>query len=152
MCRRPSLYFAVIAVQLMCAGSLCLAAKDDGDQAHILEMVGWLPSNTETLFVVRQHFIVPEAPRCEGVGYSFAEAMEDHGIFPLITIRDSKYLELLAGNKIRLCLEGSRRFVAPSSGLGLMPYDGCHIIEFVEPVARRSKVIEMLRQVIVHGV
>jgi hypothetical protein len=95
--------------------------------ARIDEVLYWLPADTETL-------IVAHGPIPVGRSDDMAEAPTERifqflPILLLSAVADEKSAKLLAGAKIELAIQGSRRFQAPS-GLGMMRFEGCEMVLF----------------------
>jgi hypothetical protein len=91
----------------------------------------WLPANTETLIVSQGPFeLKPAEPADQKVGQPqpLDKALQ---LLPcgLATQQESNSLKSLKGLTVDFVLEGARGFRSPK-GLGMMPYDGCHITVF----------------------
>jgi hypothetical protein len=98
-------------------------------------LLEWLPEDTETLVVSPLGFEIPkpeaepkdEKPKDEKIDYSQAFQVLPTG--PLFNLKDELLGKELTGLKVLCVVEGSRRFTAPGE-LGMMPYEGCHILRF----------------------
>ena len=93
-------------------------------------LLDWLPEDTETIVVAQGPFEIPK-PAAEK--HEFDEAMRFLSIGPVLGLQGGILNEELAGQKVLCIVEGSRHFTAPR-GLGLMPYQGLHILQF-DPAA-----------------
>lgn len=108
---------------------------DAGEKAaqRLRQTLEWLPDETETVIAAQGPFkVLPggwsQTPRTL-TGYLESSAVGSfHGL------RKGKYLPYFAGQTVLLSLEGARHFRSPF-GLGLAPYDGCHILLFDEKFA-----------------
>ena len=85
----------------------------------------WLPEDTETLFVAEGPFAVPQ--RKQRIGFEESARLLPTG--PLLVPPDGLLSNQLIGQKILCAVEGSRHF-RPPQGLGMMPYQGAHIVQF----------------------
>jgi hypothetical protein len=133
------------------------------------QLLGCLPEDTETIVVSQSAYEMPKW--AEGKRSSPLEEQRQFGeivrMLPYMPLFDDKSEFLgkdLQGLKVLCALEGSRRFSSPQ-GLGLMPYEGCHIFQFdataEEPLKKAfakwlevaQKKIELAgQQVLVHSV
>jgi hypothetical protein len=92
----------------------------------------WLPANTETILVAQGPFEIqapkppdpknPESP-------PFDKLLQLFACGPVTHLEQGSFLKSLNGLTVALVLEGARGFRSPK-GLGLMHYDGCHIMVF----------------------
>jgi hypothetical protein len=93
--------------------------------AAIEEMLWWLPADTETLIVQQA-----SAPPMRGL-------VHDALLNEKIDVGDSELMASakphLQGARLKLTLEGSRRFTEPP-GLGEFPYEGVTIYTFMKPL------------------
>jgi hypothetical protein len=94
------------------------------------ELMWWLPEDTETVIVSQGPI---EIPAREPEGVDFGVAAWHLATGPLMSLKDKLLLKELAGKKILTAVEGSRRFTSPAN-LGMMPYQGAHLVRF-EPAA-----------------
>jgi hypothetical protein len=100
--------------------------------AAIEEILWWLPADTETL-VVQQ----ASAPPMRGL-------VHDALLSETIDLGDSALMAsakpYLQGARLKLTLEGSRRFTEPR-GLGEFPYEGITIFTFMKPLSARGQTL-----------
>jgi hypothetical protein len=104
-------------------------------------VIGWLPDDTETLIVAQGSFsvsaFVPDPdPRTE----QDVTFLEEAQLLPaqlLLGSRGGLLTEELKGLNVTLAVEGSRRF-RPPARLGMMPYEGCQIVQFDTAYLSRS--------------
>jgi hypothetical protein len=99
------------------------AKRESKPQPFVDEALRWLPVDVETVIVSQGSFEIPFEQ--EGPGPTF------QGLpFGLLgTIREGKLVAQLKQKKVNFAVEGSRRFRSPK-GLGLMPFEGCQIVQF----------------------
>jgi len=90
------------------------------------ESLNWLPEDTETVIVAQVPFEIPQ-PTSEQL--KFDEAITFLPFGPVLRLRDEMLYKELVGQKVLCAIEGSRRFTAPRH-LGMMPYQGAHILQF----------------------
>jgi hypothetical protein len=99
------------------------------------QVLEWLPPDTETLVVCKGPYTV-EASQPDGKKEA-ALPLEHHlqrlSYAPLTCIGDGACLKPLDGQEVALAVEGSRQF-RPAKGLGMFPYEGCHILVFRRPL------------------
>ena len=88
-------------------------------------LLTWLPEDTETLIVAPRGFEIPK----EKAKDEFAGTVQTLPAGPLMHFKDELLDKQLRGAKVLCAVEGSRRFTAPGD-LGMMPYEGCHILQF----------------------
>jgi hypothetical protein len=100
--------------------------------AAIDEMLWWLPADTETLMVQQA-----SAPPMRGLVHDALLSEE-------IDVGDSALMASakphLQGARLKLTLEGSRRFTEPP-GLGEFPYEGVTIYTFMKPLGAGGKAL-----------
>jgi hypothetical protein len=100
--------------------------------AAIDEMLWWLPADTETLMVQQA-----SAPPMRGLVHDALLSEE-------IDVGDSALMASakphLQGARLKLTLEGSRRFTEPP-GLGEFPYEGVTIFTFMKPLGAGGKAL-----------
>jgi hypothetical protein len=89
-------------------------------------LLNWLPEDTETLIVAQGPFEIPN-PTFEQLKLDEAIRLLPFG--PVLGFKDEMLYKELVGQKILCSIEGSRRFTAPRN-LGMMPYQGAHILQF----------------------
>ena len=90
------------------------------------QSLDWLPEDTETVIVAQVPFEIPE-PTAEQL--KFDEAIRFLPFGPVLRLQDEMLYKELVGQKVLCAIEGSRRFTAPRN-LGMMPYQGAHILQF----------------------
>ena len=101
---------------------------------HWEKLLGWLPENSETLMVLQTPYTVPKwvSPQdrhSQLEEMPFSDMIRAVAASLTLAIGDGLLQRELQGQKIICTVEGSRGFRAPEN-LGLMPYDGCHIMLF----------------------
>jgi hypothetical protein len=114
--------------------TLLQSAKHDEVKAKALPtfkgILDWLPPDTETLVVTNGHykleFEAEDSPRATPL--PLEKSLERLSYLPLGNIRKGVYVKKLAGSEVALAVEGARKFQA--GGLGLSPYEGCHVLVF----------------------
>jgi hypothetical protein len=89
-------------------------------------LLNWLPEDTETLIVAQGPFEIPNKPVEQ---LKLDEAIRLLPIVLVLDLQDGMLYKELVGQKVLCAIEGSRRFTAPRN-LGLMPYQGAHILQF----------------------
>jgi len=94
------------------------------------QILDWLPEDTETLIVSPHTFVFPKMePDKENAKWlSISEALPTLAAGPLLAV-DVLVEKELAGVKCLCMVEGSRCFTRPKD-IGLMPYQGAHIMQF----------------------
>ncbi len=126
---------------------LCIAASVmQAQSAESLDwhtVLGWMPTDTETLVAATERFNVPSVKEKGG-----PSPEEDVGS-PLDLLRSlalsrlpdfPEVYEPLVGRKVQFAL-GSLRAVRGFSGLGLGPYDGCAVVVFSEPLGSSLRAV-----------
>ncbi len=120
------------------------------------EVLRWLPADTETVIVARGPFVFPVLQPDHKGPLSLELQLQLLVTRGLISTDQASFWKHLAGQKVALAVEGSRRYRWPN-GLGLSPYEGCHITIFEDdlgPVgdalmerlsADASRVVELAR-------
>jgi hypothetical protein len=100
-----------------------------------LQILGWLPPDTETLVVCKGPYTLEPPPRDDekAVALPLENYLQGQSYAPLCCIHDGAYLKQLGGQEVALAVEGSRHF-QPAQCLGLYPYEGCHILVFRRPL------------------
>jgi hypothetical protein len=127
-------------------------AKDSPEGARpsltVDQALVWLPPNTETIMVVQGPFeLQPLEPadQKEGESPPLAKILQFFACGPVAHPEKGTYLQSLKGSIVAFVLEGARGFRSPKS-LGMMPYDGCHIIVFKDDLkTAKDDFIEGLR-------
>ena len=99
----------------------------------LTKIMSWLPADTETVTVARGPFVFPSMVfenDAKDRAISDKELAQDFEELPLTLLRLKNGLlsKHLQGKRIALALEGARHFRSPA-GLGMMPYEGCSIVE-----------------------
>ena len=120
----PSL--AILAASSASAISPCETRADSPDQPLWQPLLAWVPEDTETIIVAQGPFVVPER---KPERFAFVEAAQLLPTGPLLGLQDGMLGKELTGQKILCAVEGSRHFTSPRS-LGMMPYQGAHIVQF----------------------
>jgi hypothetical protein len=94
------------------------------------QLLWWMPEDTETVIVTQGPF---ELPKRATEQFKFQEAVQFLAAGPVLDLQDGMLRKDLLAQRVLCAVEGSRRFTSPRS-LGMMPYQGCHILQF-EPAA-----------------
>lgn len=97
-------------------------------EQRLKQCLEWLPPGTETIIAAQGPFQIRTIGP-EKVRRTLTEQLESWALGGLHGVREGKYLKALEGQTVLLSLEGSKHFRSPF-GLGLSPYDGCHILIF----------------------
>jgi hypothetical protein len=94
-------------------------------------LLSWLPDDTETLIVSQEPFEIQKAKGDEESlrDVSPFDVIRFLPVMPLDSIQDGLLTNELSGLKVVCAVEGSRHFTRPGE-FGMMPYQGCHILEF----------------------
>jgi len=129
-------FFLALAIGLVLDPARREAHADASDPPPWKQFLSWLPDDTETVFVA-QHAI-----RVSDVGPSFFEydkVVRFLPTGPMFELQKGLFRTALGGQKIVCAVEGSRNFTFPIGdfGLGLMLYEGAHLVQF-EPAAQES--------------
>jgi hypothetical protein len=90
------------------------------------QLLGWLPENTETLIVAPGPFKIPAAKLDHA---DVPTVLQFLPTLPIGSLHEGFVSERLKGLKVVCAVEGSRRFTVPGE-FGMMPYEGCHIVQF----------------------
>jgi hypothetical protein len=120
----------VIPVLLLLVSSTILGQNENKRKLpdHLNQVLDWLPSDTETLVVANGPFEIPaKVADDEEVG-PFIESARSLAC-GLLGLQEGFLQERLQGQQVVFAVEANRRFTAPK-GLGLMPYEGCQILQF----------------------
>ncbi|MCA9031509.1 MAG: hypothetical protein KDA66_11920 [Planctomycetaceae bacterium] len=103
----------------------CSAEPNQGPPPQLEEMLAWLPPSSETLIVANGPFEVGKRFNdSEQYGTSIRALCQ--GLWLPKSLQTG-----MAEHKVVLAVEGSRNFRF-KGGLGLMSYDGCHLLRFEE--------------------
>jgi hypothetical protein len=124
--RRRTLSLVVIAIMVVSNTSRAQEVPKPKIPERLIQVLDWLPPNTETLVVANGPFEIPkelteQSPTRESVmwlSYSL-----------LAGIQDGLLQEKLHGQKVLIAAEASRHFTSPSD-LGMLPYEGCQLLQF----------------------
>ena len=93
-------------------------------------LLAWLPEDTETLIVAPLGFEMPTEKReAKDEKIDFVGMVQGLPVGPLTSLKDGLLEKQFSEQKVLCVVEGSRRFTKPQE-FGLMPYEGCHIIQF----------------------
>lgn len=123
---RYGLSFALLTL-LAAPGLLPNETRADPPPPPLWEqLLGWLPEDTETVIVAQGPFELPKRATDE---LKFHEAIQSWAAGLVLDLGDGMLYKSLLGQKVLCAVEGSRRFTAPR-GLGVMPYQGCDILQF----------------------
>ncbi len=120
--RRSVLPFAVVALLAPAEE----AWADPPSRPRWECVLEWLPEDTETVVVAPGPFNLPKQAM---------ERIDFHEVAPLLAAgslpdpQDELLRKELGEHKVLCAVEGSRRFTAPRD-LGMMPYQGCHVLQF----------------------
>jgi hypothetical protein len=135
----PATLLTFSAFALLCPGLPCAPQHPvlDGDERpakstlpeRLEEVLWWLPEDTQTLVVSQGRLELPPLRQDRDALPSFEDSFLSLAAVPLVVVEKGAVYKTLAGSKVSLCVEGSRRFRAPK-GLGMMSYEGCHILMF----------------------
>lgn len=105
-----------------------LASPSPGQgRLSVDSVIAWLPPNTETLIVAKGPLDVRDTSDHGPV--RVASALTKMAAVGLSLSRTQNVVEALRSAHLRFAVEGARHF-DPPRGLGLAPYDGCHIAVF----------------------
>src|SRR5256714_1730199 len=116
----------VAGIFVMGVASAGHRASAQSPRIDIANAIAWLPSNTETLIVAKGPIDLGEtADALNDLSGHLARSVAGG---PLGDAKGDVF-RLLSGAHIRFAVEGARAFRAPR-GLGLGPYEGCHILAF----------------------
>lgn len=118
--------------------SMATAGKEQADS-----LLAWLPADTETLVVAQQPFQIAMEDNTKSPS---ALAMAQLFLLGLMDAAEKgKLLKDLVGRTVRLAALAARRFGEEPEhhqageqrgGLGMIPYQGCGIYSFAEPLAQ----------------
>ena len=97
-------------------------------------LLNWLPEDTETIIVAPLGFEIPkeepkEKPKSDYNELDFTHLAPSMPAGRVMDFKDGFLGKQLAGQNVLCVVEGSRRFTKPEE-FGLMPYEGCHILQF----------------------
>jgi hypothetical protein len=120
-------YLLILPSMLLCELPLLNAAPKEGtDPPHWERMLAWFPEDTETIMVSNDPF---EIQKDEPKEFKFRDAFRSLPTGPMLSFREGLLRRELHGRKVLCAIEGSRQFTSPT-GLGMMPYHGCHAVQF----------------------
>jgi hypothetical protein len=98
--------------------------------AVVEEILGWLPADTQTVTVLNGPMDVPLLRQVEPAQEEEPAHVIDWMLgFALLGPLGQEHRRHLLGLPVAVAVEGSRRFRKPRA-LGMMPYEGCHIVLF----------------------
>jgi len=97
-------------------------------------VLGWLPTDTQTLIVATQPFVIAVRVEDEDAEISPIDTLRRFGLGRLDDF--PPLYEALVGHTVTFALAGVREY-RRFSGLGLGPYDGCAVIVFARPLGDR---------------
>ena len=109
---------------------------------NLEQVLWWLPERSESLVVASETFTAAEFDRASS--NNLQGMLQALAIGPIGILRGGEIYKHLIGQRIVLSVTASRRFRAPS-GLGAMPYDGCHILVMENDVLSFVDAIEDAR-------
>lgn len=128
-----------------CAG---LHLSDGASTAPSIEdALWWLPEDTESLLVARGPFRIGQLLDVEvheGAA-GLKPMLEAASLLPVSGLYGSRLGESLREAHVAAVLLGSRKF-RPSTGLGVMLYEGCHVILLMEDSARAAEEVPRMFQ------
>ena len=114
--------------------------------ASVQEILWWLPEDTETVSIGRGPFKVvkPGKPSedispTDYVGYFLSQSH----LGGLGITKDGAFMKHFIGRTVSFCVEGSRRFRAPTS-LGGMRFEGCSIIVLEQDLPERTALLNQM--------
>jgi len=103
-------------------------------------ILAWLPSDTETLLVAQQPFVIPESKPTD---VQSALLMAQAYVLGLLTASEGEQLKkALSGRTLRVAALGARNFAEQSPDskgiipLGLIAYQGCAVYAFAKPLPK----------------
>lgn len=136
-----------LAILLACTLMFCCSLLNAQQRDRTLDwsaVLNWLPIDTQTLIVAPQPFVIPKNAEDVDTETSPVDALRR---FVLGRLDEFPALdEALVGHAVKFAVSGAREF-RRFSGLGLVPYDGCAVIVFAEPIgANLQSVISGLPQ------
>ena len=130
MNRSHKLLLVAILLSLGPSAARGQEAKKPEMPEHLPEILNWLPDNAETLVVARGPFELPRAPGDESNDIPpFLDSARSLTVGLVTGLQDGLLAKPLQGKKVLIAVEASRRFISPK-GLGMMPFEGCRIVEF----------------------
>lgn len=125
----------VIALGLVPASAVCQERSNVRPQVKpdldltVDKVLEWLPADTETIMVDRGPYKIEPPPREDQAAPPPLEVILRYlSLGPLVQRKATPKKEL-ADEVVLFTVEGSKGFRSPK-GLGLMPYDGCHVVVF----------------------
>lgn len=113
--------------------SLASAGSDLADT-----ILTWLPPDTETLLVAQQPFTIEAQDETKIP--STLSASRFYSLMLLDGAEKQEFFKALTGRTLKLAAVAARRFGEtadgePGGGLGMIPYQGCGVYAFAEPLA-----------------
>src|SRR5579859_1970756 len=140
---------AVLVLVVTAAGSFAgkggasIPPSHDPLSPEAIQVLSWLPLDTETLITARGPFPIP-GPRTDDrdtenqkmEARDLREFFQSSALGPL-GLNNGGLQKHLMSARVRFTAEGSKAFRSPH-GLGELPYEGCTIIMFAEDVAGRE--------------
>jgi hypothetical protein len=124
-----------LTILLACTLTFCcshLIAQQRDRTLDWRSVLNWLPIDTQTLIIAPQPFVIPKNAEDADNETSPVDALRRFALGRLDEF--PKLGEALAGHTVKFALSGVREFRG-FSGLGLVPYNGCAVIVFSEPIA-----------------
>lgn len=119
-------YYKITPITLLLLMTSSVTGEDASTSQRLNQVLDWLPTDSETIVVANGPFRFPQKLGPEQPFVTSARAIS----FGLVThLRQGSLSKQLRGQKILMSVAASRRFSSPK-GLGLMPYDGCHLLMF----------------------
>lgn len=124
-----SAFFSFGLLVFCCNG---LSAKPYDPTLDWRAVLEWFPSDTQTVIVANQPFIIPDVEKRES-------SRDDESFSPTETLQAlalgrigefPALYQALVGQKAKFAVAGVRKFRPPAGGLGLGLYDGCSVIVF----------------------
>jgi len=96
--------------------------------------LNWLPADTQTLIVASKPFVIPVPQKDDDDDAPFivSDGLREYSLGRLSDFE--VIYQPLIGRTVQFAVAGVRDFRL-ASGLGLMPYDGCAVIAFSQPLA-----------------
>jgi len=141
----------IVVCTAVVVGSVCanLSAQKPGTRSdaeaklpqQIEEVLIWLPTETETLFVAqvdgelvehgKRSSRTPDQKQPQDAGKMLEATLSSIPVLPLFELNDGTYLRPLAGHKVKFAIEGSCQFRPVRKGpVSVTMYAGCHIFIF----------------------
>jgi hypothetical protein len=107
--------------------------------ARVRQILGWLPSNTETVMAATTPFVMPRYVDRQVERDDHPSPLQTfQGVgFSLFGIQAGQLQIFLEGNRVQIIIEGSRHFRPPAE-LGEVLYEGCQIAVLEKADPQRS--------------